>query len=517
MPRNSTSLDPVPTSRFAAPSAVPRITVPLLVVLSVVLLSGGLFGYDQGVISGALAGIRSTFALGEMMVQVVTSWVTLGALLGSLLAGELADRLGRRKLLMLAVLLLVAGALVQYLASGVPMLVAGRLLVGAGVGATAVAGPLYAAELAPAWLRGRFVAGYQLAITTGIFLAYAVNERLTAGAQWRVMLGVVAIPGIALLLVTLRAPESPRWLLMRGRRVEARSVLRRLQPDGPVDGALAEVEAALREESRAASWRELFRPEWRRPLMIAFLMAVFQQVTGINAIIYYANQVFAMAGFETDQARAAVTTWAVGGVNLLATFIAIAFIDKLGRRKLLLAGLVGMAVSLAVLGAAFRILEGGVAAVAAAGAGASVAAHAGASLAANAGASLAANAGASVAAQGPGLLGWVAVGAVIGFITCFAFSLGPVGITVVNEVFPARVRSRGVAFAMAVNWSAAWAISQFFLTLVSSFGGAATFWLMGILCVVGCIWVWRAVPETKGKSLEEIEALWRPRTGPSRP
>ena len=314
------------------------LTGPLLVVLAVVIVAGLLFGYDQGVISGALNGIKREFSLSALLVEVVTSWVTLGALGGSLLGGYLADHYGRRRAVLIAGLLFIIGALLQAFAPNVFLLVAGRLVVGFGVGVAAVAAPLYGSELAPAAHRGRFVSAYQLAITIGIFLAYLVNAGLAASDSWRMMLGISVVPGILLVLVGAIGVELPRWLVKAGRRDEARAVLAKVAPDADTAARLAAIEHTLDEEAGNASWREVFDPAWRKPLVIALGLAIFQQITGINAIIYYANQIFASAGFSTPEAQTTATTWAVGGVNVAATFIAIAFIDKLGRRPLLLAG-----------------------------------------------------------------------------------------------------------------------------------------------------------------------------------
>ncbi len=452
-----------------------HMTAWLFAVLAVVLFAGGLFGYDQGVISGALSGIKSSFSLSLLMVQVVTSWVTLGALLGSLAGGELADRVGRKRTMLLAGGLFTLGALIQFLAPDIVVLVAGRLMVGAGVGVAAVSAPLYAAELAPASLRGRFVSGYQLAITVGIFLAYLVNGWLSASSDWRMMLGAAAIPGAALFLVALVAPESPRWLMKMHRRDDAASATRKIQPAIDPQPGLDLIEKALKLDAKRTSWRELFHAEWRQPLLVGVGLAVFQQITGINAIIYYANQIFAAAGFSTETSRTTVTTWAIGAVNVLATLIAIAFIDHLGRRRLLLWGLIGMGASLAVVGAAFRFIGQTAAA-----------AH----------------------PAGPTAAGVVTVVALVVYITCFAFSLGPVVWTVINEIFPAHIRGRGVAFATAVNWGAAFLVSQFFLSLVDAIGSSFTFWLFAAFCVAGWVWIYYRVPETKGQSLEQIQAHW---------
>jgi sugar porter (SP) family MFS transporter len=446
----------------------------LLVVLAVSLVAGGLFGYDQGVISGALAGVKQTFSLSLLMVQAVTSWVTLGALAGSLIAGELGDRLGRKRSILIAGALFTCGAVIQWAAPSVLTLVGGRFIIGAGVGIAAVSAPLYATELAPAQLRGRFVSAYQLAITMGIFLAYLINAQLSASANWRLMLGLAAAPGLALLVIALIAPESPRWLMSRNRRADAARETAKVQPDVDVAAQLESIEAAIRQDSQTASWAEIFSPKWRRPLLIAVGLAIFQQITGINAIIYYANQIFASAGFSTEVSRATVTLWAIGGVNVLSTFIAIAFIDRVGRRPLLLIGLIGMGVSLAAVGVAFRFIAPT----------------------------------SSVPMSGPTPAGIVTVVALVIFIASFAFSLGPVVWTVMNEIFPAQIRARGVALATAVNWGSAFLVSQFFLSLVDVLGSSWTFWLLALFCALGWIWIYLRVPETRGLTLETIQDMW---------
>jgi sugar porter (SP) family MFS transporter len=435
-----------------------------VVVLVVVLFSGGLFGYDQGVISGALHGIKARFSLSPLIVEVVTSWVTLGALFGALAGGELADRMGRKRAVLIAGALFTLGSLVQALAPEMVILVAGRLIVGAGVGVAAVAAPLYAAELAPTSLRGRFISAYQLAITVGIFLAYLVDGWLSKGDSWRLMLGASAVPG------------SPRWLMKMNRRTDAATQIRKIRPGVDFKPRLDAIETALREESGRAAWSDVFHQEWRRPLMIGIGLAVFQQITGINAIIYYADQIFAAAGFISQSSQTTVTTWAIGGVNVLATLIAIAYIDRLGRRKLLLAGLIGMGVSLAVVGIAFQFI---------------------------------ATAAAGAASTGPSGAGLVTLFALVAFIICFAFSMGPVTWTVINEIFPGHIRGRGVAVATAVNWGAAFLVSQSFLSLIEAIGISWTFGLFALFCGAAWIWIFYRVPETKGQSLEQIQQLWK--------
>jgi sugar porter (SP) family MFS transporter len=439
-------------------------------VIAVVVLAGALFGYDQGVISGALLGIQKAFAVGAIALEIVTSWVTLGAMFGSLGGGYAADLFGRKRALLVAAALFIVGALAQAFAPNVPVLVFARLVAGFGVGVAAVAAPLYAAELAPAAQRGRFVSSYQLAITVGIFIAYFVNQALAGPEGWRAMLGAAAVPGALLALAILTAVESPRWYAKVGRRDDALRTLVALGAEHDAEARLAAIAKSLRAEVKTPSWAEVFAPRWRTPLMIGIGLAVLQQLTGINAIIYYSNSIFAAAGFATPAEQAQATTWAIGAVNVLSTFIAIAFIDGLGRRPLLIAGLIGMALSLAVVGFAFW--QSG----------------------------RQDSLGSSA--------GLITLGALVVFIISFAFSAGPVTWTVINEIYPNEIRGRAVAVATAVNWGAAFLVSGFFLSLVHAIGQAYTFWLFAAFCLIGLVWVIVGVPETRGRSLEEIEASW---------
>jgi SP family galactose:H+ symporter-like MFS transporter len=453
-----------------------RLTPWLLTVGVVTFMAGLLFGYDQGVISGALPLVRSDLHLGTFESEIITSWVTLGALGGALVAGSLADRIGRRWTSIAAGVLFAGGALLEAVASNAPILTTGRVLTGVAVGFASTVAPLFAAEMAPAWLRGRFVSSYQLAVTVGIFLAYLADDALTSGNHWRVMFALAVIPGILLIVGFYVVPESSRWLLGKDRRDEARTTLEKVVGPEVAPTALAAMEHELRVERAQghATWGEVFGPRVRRPLIIGVGLSVIQQVTGINAIIYYANDIFGRAGFATAGDQATATLYAIGLVNVLATFIAIAYVDHFGRRPLLLAGLVGMAVSLAATGASFAFFS-----THAAGAGISVA-------------------------------GIFTLVALVVFIASFAFSLGPVVWTIISEIYPNRVRGRAVSIATAANWGAAFLVTQFFLTIVNAIGEATTFFLLGAICVASFAWVYRNVPETRGRTLEEIQALWNP-------
>ena len=448
----------------------------LLAVGLVVMLAGLLFGYDQGVISGALSGIDRSFHPGTLVIEVITSWVTLGAMAGALVAGVLTEREGRKSTILLAAGTFVVGALLEALSPGTFVLVVGRLVLGAGVGIASVAAPLYGAENAPARVRGRFVSLYQMAITVGIFLAYLADYLLISGNTWRVMLGISAIPAVLLVIAIWPLNDSARWYLKVGRRADAEKVLRRIDPAGDIDGEMARIEQAISSDTEA-SWREVFAPQWRKPLAVATLLAVLQQLTGINAVIYYADTIFGAAGFNDPTSQSLATLWAIGGVNVFATLIAVFWVDRFGRKPLLLIGSSGMFLGLLVVAASFFELHKVTTSEAA-------------------------------STHAPSQAGILALVGLVVFIASFAFSLGPVVWTVINEVFPARIRGRGVAVATAVNWLAAWAVAQTFLSLVGAITTEGTFLLFAGFCIVIFVYVRWFVPETKGRTLEEVQHLW---------
>ena len=453
-----------------------RLTPWMIGVGVVTFLAGLLFGYDQGVISGALPLLKEDLDLSTFESEVITSWVTLGALFGALVAGGTADRIGRRWTAVGAGILFAVGALIEAVSPGAGLLTFGRVVTGLGVGFASVVAPLYAAEMSPKRMRGRFVSTYQLAITVGIFLAYLADDALTGSDRWRLMFGLAVIPGVALVVGFLVMPESARWLLKMGRRDAAKASL--VKVDGPdvADAELTTLETDIEAETQEgeARWGEVFSPSLRRALWVGVGLAILQQVTGINAIIYYANEIFAQAGFTTAEQQAKATLYAVGAVNVLATLIAVAWVDRFGRRPLLLTGLVGMTVSLAAVGGSFAALENQP------------------------------EGGATSTTVG----GIVTVLALVVFIASFAFSMGPIVWTLISEIYPNRVRGRAISVATAVNWLAAFLVAQFFLSVVDAIGESTTFFLFAALCVVSFVFVWRLVPETKGRSLEEIQERW---------
>lgn len=453
----------------------PRTSRYVLAVGLVLLLCGLLFGYDQGVISGALNGIEKEFAPSTLVIEIITSWVTLGAMVGALVAGVLADRLGRRFTLIVASVIFVVGALVEALAPSTTVLTVGRLVLGAGVGIASVAGPLYGAENAAARDRGRMVSLYQMAVTVGIFLAYWADYLLIENDRWRLMLGISAVPAVLLVAVVLPLKDSATWYAKVGRRAEAEAVVRRAEPEVDPVERVDTIERTLAEEPQA-SWGEVFSRTWRKPLIVAGGLAVLQQLTGINAIIYYANTIFAAAGFDSPTQQSLATLWAVGGVNVVATLIAVLYVDRFGRKPLLTIGSWGMLLSLLLVAGAFFQLDKVTAS--------------------------------EDAVSGTSNAGLLALVGTVTFIACFAFSLGPIVWTVINEVFPSHVRGKGVAAATALNWFAAWIVTQTFLSIVDLTGTSGAFLLFAFFCVVTLWFVRRFVPETKGRTLEQVQAMW---------
>jgi MFS transporter, SP family, galactose:H+ symporter len=471
------SEDPIVASTAPTTTSAPpqRMSRYLLAIGLVVMLAGLLFGYDQGVISGALSGIDKSFHPSTLVIEIITSWVTLGAMAGALVAGTLTEHYGRRMSILLAAAVFVVGALLEALAPDTFVLVLGRLVLGAGVGVASVAAPLYGAENAPAHVRGRFVSLYQMAITIGIFLAYFADYLLVDGNAWRIMLGVSAIPAVLLLVAVWPLGDSARWYLKVGRRKEAEAVLQKVNPAGNAVAEAAQLEEAIQADAQA-TWREVFARDWRKPLSVAALLAVLQQLTGINAIIYYADTIFAAAGFNNPTSQSLATLWAVGAVNVVATLVAVLWVDRFGRKPLLLLGSVGMCAGLLIVAGAFFELQ-----------------------------KVTSSERATHGVASAGIL--ALIGLVI-FIASFAFSLGPVVWTVINEVFPSHVRGRGVAVATAINWFAAWVVAQTFLTLVNAISTEGTFLLFAGFCVVTFIYVRWFLPETKGKTLEEVQKMW---------
>jgi sugar porter (SP) family MFS transporter len=442
----------------------------LLRVSAIAAIGGLLFGYDTGVISGALLYIRDDLHAGDFAQQAIVSALLLGAIAGAILSGYLADRISRKWTKVISGTVYVVGALGCALSVNVTMLVGFRFLLGVSVGTASFVSPMYISEVAPPRLRGGLTSFNQLAVTAGILLAYLVDFAFSGLADnWRWMLGVAALPGAALAVGMLTVPHTPRWLVQAGRRDEARDVLARLRSrdeEADVDAELGEIERAAESERRSGV-RDLLKPRIRPLLVVGMGLALFQQLVGTNAVIYYAPTILNDTGLGSSTAIG--QTVFVGVTNVVFTIVAVLLIDRVGRRPLLLTGTAGMLVGFLGLGAYFTW---------------------------------------------PWLAGhapWVALAALILFIASFAVGLGPVFWLMISEIFPQGVRSAAMSASTVVNWAGNFLVAATFLSLSNAITRQGSFYLYAGLAALAFVFFRWKVPETKGRSLEQIQQELAPR------
>ena len=451
-----------------------------LVTILIVALSGFLVGFDGSLFTGAVVFVKTRFDLSSFEVGWAVVSHTIAATVAIFLAGPLADRAGRRTVLRLAAIAFAASAVVASAAGSFPVLLAGRVLSGLGVGAVLVAAPMYIAEIATPALRGRMVTFTQLFIVLGIFLAFTSNYfivKLTTlppgwlatldlvHSNWRWMLGLGALPAVVYLFALFAVPESPRWHAMHGRLEAARRVLTRAHGASLAEAELAQMRASLAHQSgaRDASLRELWAPRLRGVLVIGLIVAVLQQITGINSVLAYATVIFETVAARGAAADAAfMQTVLVGLVNLAFTVLALLLIDRVGRRPLLLSGTAGMAVSLLLTAYGFRGMEVPV---------------------------------------NPSLV----LAGLLGFVASFAVSLGPGMWVLLSEIFPNRVRGVAISFVGLVNSSVCTVAQLLFPWQMDRYGGAWTFLIYAAFAAVGLALLYKMLPETRGRSLEELE------------
>jgi MFS transporter, SP family, sugar:H+ symporter len=442
-------------------------------------LGGLLFGYDTGVISGAILFITEDFSLSPFMQGAVVASLLLGAMVGAATAGPLSDRLGRRKLIMIAAVTFTVGALAAAAAPSAWALVGARFILGLAVGCAALVVPLYLSEVAPTRMRGAIGSLNQMMIVTGILIAFIVNALLASSADWRLMLGLAAVPSLVLLVGMFFMPETPRFLVREGEEDEARDVLEELQTDDapPEDEPERQVEEIreVDEEEKGGGW-ELLRESWVRPaLIVAIGLAVFQQLVGINTIIYYAPTTLTSVGYGAESAIYA--NLAIGALNVALTVVAIRIVDRVGRKPMLLVGLVGMITSLVVLGVSSEVLAE------------------------------------PNSAGDPAAI--VTLLCLAGFIASFAATWGPVVWVVLPEVLPLSVRGTAMGLAVFLHWGANFLVSQTFPILLDSWGPGPVFLGYAAIGVLAFVFVKTQVPETKGRSLEEIEERLQSEAGDS--
>ncbi|WP_432798201.1 sugar porter family MFS transporter [Poriferisphaera sp. WC338] len=474
-------------------------------VLVVGGLAGVVYGYDLAVISGALLFLQTQFDLSASVAGFVTSSLLIGGLIGAAGAGVIADWIGRKYSNLLAMLFTLIGTFVTVIAPSVEWLIIGRLIMGVGIGSLTVVVPLYIAELSPPMYRGTFVTVFQLATTFGIMMAYAVDTGFASEGAWRWMFGVNLFPAVLAVILLFFVPVSPRWLITKNREKHAVPILQRSIGRVDVDDVVREIKTDI-DTLRSGAFRDLFKRPVFKATVIGVLLMFIQQISGINTVIYYAPIIFQDAGFASDTA-ALVATTTVGVVNFMMTLVAVFLVDKWGRRPLLLLGVSLMALCLAVLGLAFYLntaisqydLTHSI----------SNSVTAGHTAVANAGeASDILKQQSQVLSMGASWLSYVTIACVLVFISSFAFSLGPICFVVVSEIFPSHVRSKAIGLALAANWIGNIIVAQTFLVLIRGLGEASTFWLYCVINIGAWVFILIFVPETKGQSLEAIEAKW---------
>jgi MFS transporter, SP family, galactose:H+ symporter len=424
-------------------------------------LAGLMFGLDIGVISGATQFIQAEFRIDDRTIEWIVSAMMLGAAIGALGAGWMASALGRKRSLILAATLFVAGSLLSGWAWSPATLIGARFVLGLAIGVATFTAPLYLAEVAPVRIRGAMISTYQLMITIGILVAFLSDTAFSYSGNWRWMLGVIAIPGALFLLGVLLLPDSPRWLMMRGRKAEAVVVLTRLRGDAAVVvREVADIEEQLKTPQRG--WHLFLQnSNFRRSVGLGVLLQVMQQFTGMNVVMYYAPRIFEGMGYNTESQM--WFTAIVGLVNVLATFIAIRLVDKLGRKPILYIGFTVMALGLGVVGTMMHL---------------GIRTH---------------------------VEQMFTVAMLLTFIVGFAMSAGPLIWTLCSEVQPLKGRDFGIGCSTFTNWIANMIVGVTFLSLLNGIGNAATFWLYAGLNVVFLVITFLLIPETKGVTLEQIE------------
>jgi MFS transporter, SP family, arabinose:H+ symporter len=435
----------------------------VLLLAMVAAISGFLFGFDTAVINGVLLFLQRQFSLSNLGTEVAASALLVGCLFGAAGASLIGDSIGRRKSLLIAAVLFAGSTVAAALAHTLPIFYAGRFVGGLAIGLSSVLTPVYIAEVAPARNRGRLVSMNQLAIVVGILVAYIVSWALAGVGEscWRLMLGVAAIPAICFFVGLLFIPESPRWLISDGQRIRGRNVLVRIYGAAEADLQAMAVEVAASAES--GTWKEVFARPMRRPLTVALALAVLCQITGINTVLYYGSILISQHFRGQTASTALVANVVIGCTNLAGTLLALRSLDRWGRRTMLLTASAGMAISLALFVVADRI---------------------------------------------PGISPFLVLSCILSYTGFFAFAMGPVPWVVISEIFPNKVRGRAASVATSALWAGTLVVTLTFLSLIHVLGVAGTFSMYAVLCVTSFVFIWTKVPETKGKTLEQIQRDW---------
>ena len=433
----------------------------LILVVFAAALGGLLFGFDTAVISGAVPFIKTYFDLDDIALGWAVSSLLAGCIVGVIASGKPADVLGRRITLLVASLLFLISAIGSALSNHLYVFVVFRFIGGIAVGTASMLSPMYISEISPAAKRGSLVSLNQLAIVIGILVAFFSNYILVSVGDnnWRWMLAVMGVPALFFFVTLLFIPESPRWLVQKGKKTEAYSILERINGTEPATVEMKAIEQSIAKEEKG-SYKEVFSKKMSPLIRMGIVVAVFSQVTGINSIMYYAPMIFAKTGIGIGNSL--MQTIAVGGVNVIFTFVAIKYIDKFGRKPLLIAGCTGMAISLFVLAAAFYLHQFG---------------------------------------------GFLILASILIYIASFAASVGPITWVFIAEIYPNRLRSEAMSVAVVFLWAAVFLVSLTFPYMLNALGGGTAFLVFGSMCVVYLVFLITKIPETKGKSLEELERI----------
>jgi SP family arabinose:H+ symporter-like MFS transporter len=434
----------------------------------VAALGGLLFGYDTAVIAGVIGYLQKRFDLSPIMTGWAASSAIWGCAFGAMMAGYLSDRFGRKKVLIVTAILFIISSVGAMVPRNLTEFLVARFIGGLGIGAASMLSPLYISEIAPSRNRGTLVSLYQLAIVIGINLIYFVNlliasfgdEAWNIESGWRYMLGSGTIPAVLFLALLFMVPESPRWLVKKGNDDDALDTLAKVNGEREGRNVLKEIKESLGQEVGTLS--DLFSKRLKPALIIGIVLALFSQITGINAIIYYAPEIFKGVGFASESAL--MQTVLIGSINTLFTFVALWLIDRAGRKTLLQWGVGGMVLCLCGVGTCFYFNL----------------------------------------TNGPWLILFI-----LAYIACFASSLGPIPWVLISEIFPTKTRGIAMSFCTVVLWVGVLAITQFFPWLLEKVGGAYTFWLFMLNAIFLLWFVRKRIPETKQRTLEEIEQSWK--------
>jgi sugar porter (SP) family MFS transporter len=420
-------------------------------------LGGFLFGYDTGIISAALLYIAPEFHLSDTMQQVVVASLLLGAIIGVLIAGPVADNAGRRRSLLGIAVIFALGALGSGLAPGTSVLVVARFVLGLAIGAASLVVPAYIAEISPKDIRGRLVSLQQLMVTVGIFVSYLVGYAFADSEGWRWMLGLGCVPALVMFFGLLGLSESPRWLFSQGQTEKARAVLMRMHSAAEAEREIKEIGEQIREESRL-SYRDVLRPNMRPAVLLGVGVAATNQLVGVNAVIYYAPTMLKQVGLGSS--AAILSSVGIGLVNMVVTVIALLLVDRLGRRPLVIGGGTVVVLTLILLGALYLN-------------------------------------------PSPAIAPLLVIGLCV-YIAAFAASLG-IAIWLVNsEIFPTAVRGKASSFGTVTHWALDFLISLTVLTMITMLTATGLFWTYAVLGVIGLVYLYRKLPETKGRTLEDI-------------